>query len=212
MYDDIIKKLQRALADEERSLAIASDQYITEDRQILELNSFVRKTEKMAYLSRGLLPEKPERDRAEVSDAYRCDLVDFDLLPMGVLCITMPPLIMRKRTGTDSVKTFYDRMYRGSFESFFKSGRYQSPGTIVLWYRHCYPSLAGKSVPDHDNLETKIMTDMITRYLGVDDSPRHIETHVSSMESPPARTEIFVVPKDCFVRFYESVQKYAATF
>lgn len=121
----------------------------------------------------------------------------------NILKITMPRLITWKKTNAETARKFYESSYMYYFLDYRKNTGYTLPDYYVLWYQHCYKKYFGNFVKDHDNMETKIVTDMISRCFNVDDSPFHCETHVSSKKAEKDCTEIYIVPRETFSEFYK---------
>lgn len=118
------------------------------------------------------------------------------------LHLIIPRMIAWKRSDHRLVKAYYGR-FRDEFLHIARLTRFQLPEQFVIWYRHNYKSsLRGINVLDHDNIETKIMTDLLCRCFGMDDSPMHCETYVSSIGKTEDCSEIFLIPKEKFIEFY----------
>ena len=122
-----------------------------------------------------------------------------------VLHLMIPRMIAWKRSDHKLVKAYYGR-FREEFLHIVRLSRFTLPEQFVIWYRHCYKgSLNGRDVLDHDNIETKIMTDLLCRCFGMDDSPMHCETYVSSIGNREDCSEIFLIPKDKFMEYYRRI-------
>lgn len=124
-----------------------------------------------------------------------------------VLKIGVDLLLPRKTSNHTTAKKYYDVLYEKPMEEYFSSHKFHIEPPLVIWYRHCYPDIKGKAVVDYDNMETKIMTDRITKFIGVDDAPQYISVFVSAAESFPARTEIYVMPQHTFLSIFEEHAK-----
>ena len=114
--------------------------------------------------------------------------------------ISMPRLIHKNKNQKDDVSAYYDSFIRPPIEEYFKEHPYKG-GAYVLIYEHHYQNIHAKAVRDHDNLETKAMTDILMRCIGVDDHPSFCSTFVQSREANDNRTVIFIVGREKFPAF-----------
>ena len=84
-------------------------------------------------------------------------------------------------------------MYEPAFSKFF-SGRkhviYSKKAVIV--YTHFFSS--EREFRDHDNFETKIITDLITANMLLDDSPKHCAIFMDYKMGEQSHTEVDVMP------------------
>ena len=117
-----------------------------------------------------------------------------------VLGITIGRMIPRRpEYKSRYVRYYYDLLYGEELEEYFLQNPFEpSKGKYVIWYEHIYRDLNGRDVLDHDNYETKVMTDLLVRFLAIDDSPRFLETSVSSEEGEKDETRITILPKERF--------------
>ncbi len=115
------------------------------------------------------------------------------------LHIVFPTLLPKRieRTSKSAVYTNSDirQMYEPAFTRFFSHGKhiiYSKKAAII--YTHYFSS--EKEFIDHDNFETKIVTDLITANLLLDDSPKHCAILMDYKMGDKSHTEVDVVPFD----------------
>lgn len=70
----------------------------------------------------------------------------------------------------------------------------------------CYCHVYSKDVPpsryiDHDNIETKAITDIITDFILYDDGPQFLNHYHCSAIGKYSHTEIFIVPQNKFIQW-----------
>ncbi|WP_026658230.1 DUF6100 family protein [Butyrivibrio sp. AC2005] len=108
------------------------------------------------------------------------------------------PSLLPKRIERQNNKAVYTnadirQMYEPAFSKFF-SGRkhtiYSKKAVII--YTHFFSS--EKEFRDHDNFETKIITDLITANILLDDSPRHCAIFMDYKMGEYSHTEVDVIP------------------
>lgn len=86
-----------------------------------------------------------------------------------------------------------------SLKNFFENCPFNDKRKMVLCYRFVY----SKTVPfkiymDHDNLEIKMLTDLISSYTIKSDAPHRLNNYYCSAQGEETHTEIFLVPVDDF--------------
>ncbi len=117
-------------------------------------------------------------------DGERLHIVFTSLLPKRI-----------ERQNNQAVYTNADirQMYEPAFSKFF-SGRkhviYSKKAVIV--YTHFFSS--EREFRDHDNFETKIITDLITANMLLDDSPKHCAIFMDYKMGEQSHTEVDVMP------------------
>jgi len=67
-------------------------------------------------------------------------------------------------------------------------------------FRNVY-TLGGKSVRDHDNIETKKVLDVITAYLLVDDTGLLCSNFYTTTVGDNEQTEVYIVSKNDFEKW-----------
>ena len=122
------------------------------------------------------------------------------------LHIVFPSLLPKRieRQNNQAVYTNADirQMYEPAFSKFF-SGRkhviYSKKAVIV--YTHFFTS--EREFRDHDNFETKIITDLITANMLLDDSPKHCAIFMDYKMGEQSHTEVDVMPFEELKTFIE---------
>ena len=120
------------------------------------------------------------------------------------LHIVFPSLLPKRieRQNNTAVYTNADirQMYEPAFSEYF-SGRKDTIYTkkVVIIYTHFFSS--EKEFRDHDNFETKIITDLITASVMLDDSPKHCAIFMDYRMGEKSHTEVDVIPFDEFEMF-----------
>ena len=120
------------------------------------------------------------------------------------LHIVFPSLLPKRieRQNNTAVYTNADirQMYEPAFSEYF-SGRKHIIYTkkVVIIYTHFFSS--EKEFRDHDNFETKIITDLITSTVLLDDSPKLCAIFMDYKMGEYSHTEIDVIPFDELLGF-----------
>lgn len=112
----------------------------------------------------------------------------------GHLHIIFPSLLPR-RIKKDSPLSHADikQMYEPAFRKYFSDGKYRiySQKAVII-YTHYFESQ--KDFVDHDNFETKVITDLITSWLLLDDSPKFCSIFMDYKIGEKCHTEVDVIP------------------
>ncbi len=163
-------------------------------KEIVKFNSFLKKTANKSNeigLYSGCLDKKDRRDATAVE-------VKFSMAGER-LHITFPTLLPKKieRVSNSTAYTSADirQMYEPAFNKFFSNGRhiiYSKKAAII--YTHYFTS--EREFIDHDNFETKIVTDLITGSMLLDDSPKHCAILMDYKMGEYSHTEVDVIPFD----------------
>ena len=113
------------------------------------------------------------------------------------LHIVFPSLLPKRieRQNNQAVYTNADirQMYEPAFSKFFSGSKhviYSKKAVIV--YTHFFSS--EREFRDHDNFETKIITDLITANMLLDDSPKHCAIFMDYKMGEQSHTEADVMP------------------
>ncbi len=115
------------------------------------------------------------------------------------LHIVFPTLLPKKieRLSNQAVYSNADirAIYEPAFTRFFSRGKHiiYSKKAVII-YTHIFSSQ--KEFKDHDNFETKIITDLITANLLLDDSPKHCAIFMDYRMGEHSHTEVDVIPFD----------------
>lgn len=86
-----------------------------------------------------------------------------------------------------------------SLKHFFENKNMDKKIPSVICYCHVYSKEASPSrFLDHDNVETKVITDIITDFTLYDDGPQFLNHYHCSEIGKYSHTEIFIVPQNEF--------------
>ena len=108
----------------------------------------------------------------------------------GWFSIRIPALLPKKASGSaDYIRSYLYPAMRKFFEG----------KPRVLAYRHVYDrSRPERSMRDHDNIETNMVTDILALYVLPDDHPAVCSHYYCSAAGSEDRTEVYVIPKHDF--------------
>ena len=119
------------------------------------------------------------------------------------------PTLLPKRYNSSSKAIYTNadirQMYEPAFTKFFSGEKhviYLKKAVII--YTHFFST--EKEFMDHDNFETKIITDLITANMFLDDSPKNCAIFMDYKMGEHSHTEVDVIPYD---RFGEYIEKKA---
>lgn len=160
-------------------------------RELLKLQEYEKdkKLEKLFMQSRRVvvkseaLTQKIRGIPIEYGDADAYKNLKYDLAAKasdigffyedGVLQIILPELVPKRwKSGEIFENLDYIRCsYREAFREYFSKQDIFFHEQILLEITHVYTK--EEEVLDHDNLDTKIITDLIAEFVLVDDDPRH---------------------------------------
>lgn len=119
----------------------------------------------------------------------------------NVLHIKLPELLPHRPqfdTSTREMRYYYDidawrAGYLAAFQKEFINGKYRVyDNKVVLYFLHHVDRT--KNVPDIDNLEIKVITDIITLFLLTDDDHKHVCHFMDMVEDDSSYTEIMIIP------------------
>lgn len=114
------------------------------------------------------------------------------------------PDLLPKRLDPKAAYTYKDleAMYSPSFERSFKSNKHKIYGEkVIIVYTHFFSS--EKEYIDHDNFETKIITDLIASYVLFDDSPKHCAILFDYKLGDKRHTEVDVYPMKSYIKDFK---------
>ena len=110
------------------------------------------------------------------------------------LHIVFPDLLPRRISDRSPVdREHIRRMYYPSFKEYFSNnGSVIYFQKAVIIYTHFFDS--PDKMVDHENFETKVVTDILTSYLFKDDSPKHCAILMDYKIGEKSHTEVDVLP------------------
>ncbi len=141
-----------------------------------------------------------------LSKTERREVVEEELLFTQAgehLHIVFPSLLPKRVTNNDSLTAAdIKQMYEGAFRKFFENGKHiiYSKKAVIIYTHYFKSNLEFK---DHDNFETKIITDLITSWLLLDDSPRNCSIFMDYRMGENSHTEVDVIPFDELKNFLQ---------
>ena len=126
----------------------------------------------------------------------------------GWFSLRIPRLLPRKERGKGSVE--YIRGFLGpALQRFFKEESPVRFDNCVIIYRHIYDrEEPERRHRDHDNIETNFVTDIVALYVMSDDAPLRCRHYYCSAAGSTERTEVYVVPEQDFMRWYEAEKNF----
>lgn len=120
----------------------------------------------------------------------------------GWFSIRIPLLLPKKVRGSAD---YIRAILYPAMRDFFMSRQPVRFENCVLVYRHVYDrQRPERKKRDHDNIEINMVSDIVAMYSMPDDSPDVCSHYYCSRDSSVERTEVYVVPRDEFVRFVET--------
>ena len=125
-----------------------------------------------------------------------CIPVEVGFTEEGWFSLRMPLLLPKKKSG--STKYLTDFLYPAMKEFFMgkEPVRYRN---CILVFRHVYDrNRPERKRRDHDNIETKTVSDVVALYVMADDSPNVCSNYECSVAGDVERTEVYVVPEKDF--------------
>lgn len=94
-------------------------------------------------------------------------------------------------------------------QRFFNEGSPVRFDDCVIIYRHIYDrEEPERRHRDHDNIETNFVTDIVALYVMTDDAPLRCRHYYCSAAGSTERTEVYVVPEQDFMRWYEAEKNF----
>lgn len=119
----------------------------------------------------------------------------------GWFSIKIPLLLPKKAKGSAD---YIRAILYPAMREFFMSRPPVRFDDCVLIYRHVYDrQRPERKKRDHDNIEINMVSDIVAMYAMPDDGPDICSHYYCSRESSVERTEVYVVPKDDFIRFIQ---------
>ncbi len=143
--------------------------------------------------------------------------IKFKYLQHNILHIILPDLLpprVRYDAGSKKIthRVDYDYIRSSYMEAFnveFRKGKQRiHTKQVVLVYINFYES--DLLLKDHDNLDPKIITDIITQHVLIDDNPKWVAHYMDYGYADKNHTEIYVVPFEIFPNFLVTLNKQIA--
>lgn len=128
-----------------------------------------------------------------------CVPINVGFTAEGWFSVQMPFLLPEKKSGSvEYVRSILYPVMRDFFET-SPPVRYTD---CVVIFRHVYEETRSeRRKRDHDNMEIKMVTDIVALYVMPDDAPGICNHYHCSVKGTGERTEVYVVPKEDFLKF-----------
>lgn len=110
------------------------------------------------------------------------------------------PLLIPKSKSNKANKNYLVSMFHEEFKNYFrKNGMKRFKEPTVIWFEFQYDRKKGMvRFRDHDDIETKIVKDLLVPYIITDDCPLYCDDFCSSRYGDYDATFIHVIPRKLF--------------
>lgn len=129
-----------------------------------------------------------------------------ELQPQGMKIIL--PRLLPKRINYKDIRhktienlDYIRCSYVEAFSNYFADKNFTFQDRVVIYFKHIYSS--DKYMKDDDNFDYKIITDMITQYVLVDDNPKYCTKVIDYGYGEQNHTEISIFPIHDWVHHIE---------
>ena len=130
--------------------------------------------------------------------------VEIGFTEEGWFSLRIPRLLPRKERGKGSHDYIRGYLYH-AMRRFFSNEYPVRFDDCVIIYRHIYNrNEPDRKYRDHDNIELNFVTDTVALFVMTDDAPLRCQHHYCSAEGETERTEVYVVPEEDFIKWYEA--------
>ena len=127
--------------------------------------------------------------------------VEMGFTQEGWFSLRIPLLLPKKESGSVN---YLRGFLLPALEEFFRDKPLIRYPKCVLIYRHVYArDCPERRYRDHDNIEINLVSDSVALYTMPDDNPTVCTHFYCSAAGSSERTEVYVVPKQDFVRWLE---------
>lgn len=127
--------------------------------------------------------------------------VEMGFTEEGWFCLRIPMLLPKKESG--SVNWLRGFLFPAMSEFFNKRVPVLYADCVII-FRHVYArDYPERRWRDHDNIETKMVTDVVALYVMPDDGPKFCCYYACSDADSSERTEVYVVPREEFPQWLE---------
>ena len=204
-FQQLIVRIDRMLATAKESSETVK--ILCEKGDMIEANEEAFRlegiTEKVVLMTRALPAYTGyPRARSEVNHII-ADAVPIDIgyTESGWFSVRIPLLLPKKEHGsTDYIRQIlYPEMQR-----FFRGKPLKKLDNACIVIRHVYSEdRPERRARDHDNIETRMVSDIVAMFTLVDDSPIYCTHMYLTASGNEDRTEVYVVPQKDFLDFIE---------
>ena len=200
-FENTLNRIQRELPKIQEDCRAIRGYYSSGNKERAYNVSFqlAEKTEKLALLARSL-PCYTGNPKAML-DMEKCIEaavpVEIGFTKEGWFSVRIPKLLPKKGSGNVN---YIRGILWPALRRFFEEKELVRYENCILIYRHVYGLQYEKRyMRDHDNIETYMISDMISACVLRDDSPYLCSNYDCTAEGESERTEVYVVPKTEFV-------------
>lgn len=144
--------------------------------------------------------------RKELAETANIKFEYFDYHVLHIILPDLIPLRPRLNQGNYALKNNVDfdyirSSYSDAFLQEFRKGKFRTYSQkVVIFYVNYYKR--NEMIRDHDNLDSKIITDIITQHLLIDDDPTCVSTFMDFSYGKFDHTEAYVIPEEYFPNFF----------
>ena len=205
---DKIKELNKKVKDLSRAVErldnLDLDIYDAEG-QYNYLMRVVNMAEDLAITARKM----PESYR-EVDDyPFTCEEinesvpVEFSTLANGIEKITFERVLPLRRQG-NTVKHYFFNLYYPYIKKKYENMQRNEDSPMTFCYVYYYNN--EKHIRDYDNIETKVIQDLVAPFFLVDDSPKFLSRYDMCLVGEP-RMELYIMKESQFMGFYQKLKR-----
>ena len=141
-------------------------------------------------------------------EGIMAEVVPFEIgfTDEGWFSVRFPRMLPKKEKG--GIEYIRGQIYP-ALGRFFQNEYPARFDKCVIIYRHVYAKgFPDRKKRDHDNIETNEITDAIATFVMTDDAPKCCQHFHCSIDGPEERTEVYVVPEDDFIKWYEASKSF----
>ena len=200
-----IASIEKQISDLNDGISVMKDYLYESEPELLyeKCDELIYLSENITQQMRSLPKELPQRYKKGGNKMLLTGTnyeITFDYMDHNILHIILPDLLppRKKRSGMDY--NYLKSNYFFPFNREFKKGKFNPYSEkIVLVFMNYFEKKY--LLKDHDNLDTKVITDIITMHMLIDDDPSYVSQYMDFDYADTAHTEIYVVPDAIFPNF-----------
>jgi len=180
--------------------------YLSLVRRAEEFTQKVRELPNSFKDSKSLVEARFDDQLSELLTSDKAP-IQFETLTGGVEKVTLGRLLPQRKQDA-MVKRYLLETYYPYIRMHYKDIAKPMQEPAVLLFTFYYNPRKEHALRDYDNMETKVIQDMLAPYFIEDDSPKYLHRHNMCLEGRP-RTEIYIMPLSVF---YQTVAKTFQTY
>lgn len=128
--------------------------------------------------------------------------IQFSTLKNGIEKITFERLLPLRRQAS-SVRHYFFNLYYPYIKK--KYADQDRPDDTPMTFCYVYYYDNERNFRDYDNVETKVIQDMVSPFFIPDDSPKYLSRYDMCLCGEP-RMELYIMPENKFLDFYQSIK------